>query len=98
MKITDLDSYVEHSKYRILQEILNDATAQFWLRRARQFAAVGNARCDEIAQACRNRAALALGSETPDHLMCQTCGTPTSPRTCSCGATRIEGGGLDDVA
>lgn len=90
MKLTDLSEYVEHFRARVLQDALAEATAAYWTRRADQFAAVGNARCDAIAQACRNKAALALGSETPDHVMCQTCGTPTSPWTCSCGQTRIE--------
>lgn len=92
MKITDLAEYVQHFRGRVLQDALNEATAAYWTKRAQQFEAVGNERCDEIAQACRNRAALALGSETPDHVMCQSCGTPTSPRTCSCGETRIKGG------
>lgn len=55
-----LSEYVEHFRHRVLQDALNEATSSYWLRRADQFAAVGNARCDEIAQACRNRAAVAL--------------------------------------
>jgi len=96
VKITDLEDYVAHFRSRVLQDALSEATAAYWTRRAEQFEAVGNARCREIAQACRNRAALSLGSATPDHVMCQSCGTPTSPWTCSCGYTRL-GGGLRDV-
>ena len=90
MKPTDLPAYVDHFRGRVLQDALAEATAAYWTKRADQFAGVGTPACDEIAQACRNRAALALGSETPNHVMCQTCGTPTSPWTCSCGQTRIE--------
>lgn len=91
MKITDLDAYVEHFRYRVLQDALTEATAHYWRRRADQFAAVGNAACDEIAQACLNRAALSLGEDTPDRLSCPACGTHTSPWSCSCGDTRVRG-------
>lgn len=66
MKITDLESFVEHFRKRVFQDALNEATSAYWLKRADQFAAVGNARCDEIAQACRNRASVALGGEFSD--------------------------------
>lgn len=88
-----LDEYVEHFRARVLQDALAEATERYWLRRAEQFAAVGTPRADETAQACRNRAAMAVaafrGGETPDHIVCALCGTPTSPWTCSCGETRI---------
>jgi hypothetical protein len=92
MKITDLESYVEHFRKRVFQDALNEATAAYWHKRADQFAAVGNERCNVIAQACRNRAALALGGDeqTPASTLCATCGTRTSPWTCSCGETRVE--------
>jgi hypothetical protein len=98
MKITDLEDYVANFRRRVLQDALNEATAAYWRQRAAQFEAVGNARCDEIAVACRNRAAIALGAEedTPSSLWCPTCGTHTSPWTCSCGQTRV-GGALRDV-
>ncbi|MCW2763610.1 MAG: hypothetical protein JWR85_3811 [Marmoricola sp.] len=63
MGITDLDEYVRHFSTRVLQDALNEATAAYWMKRAEQFDAVGNARCDEIARACRNRAALSLGGD-----------------------------------
>lgn len=42
---------------RALLECLQDADPIFWDRRANDFAAVGNERCDVIAEACRNKAA-----------------------------------------
>lgn len=96
MKITDLPEYVEHFRMCVLQDALHEATTVYWTKRATQFAGVGTARCDEIAQACRNRASLGLGVETPHRLSCPACGTYISPWSCSCGQTRI--GGLDDVA
>lgn len=90
-KLTDLAEHVEHFRMRVLQDALAEATAAYWLRRAEQFAAVGTPACDETAQACRNRASLALsGDDTPAQIVCPTCGTPTSPWTCSCGQTRLE--------
>jgi hypothetical protein len=52
----DLATYVEHFRARVLQDTLAEALPAYWLRRAKTFAAVGNARCDEIATACRNQA------------------------------------------
>lgn len=37
MKLTDLDEYVEHFRYRVLQDALNEATAAHWRRRADMF-------------------------------------------------------------
>lgn len=51
------------------------------------------------AQACRARAAVALvqdeehATPAPARIMCPICGTPTSPWSCSCGATRTDGAG-----
>lgn len=93
-RVPDLTEYVEHFRVRVLQDALAEATASYWLRRSRQFAAVGNARCQEIAQACRNAARVALIQDVevgPDPIICRVCGTPTSPWTCSCGATRVGG-------
>jgi hypothetical protein len=42
---------------RVLLDALNEATAAYWLRRAKEFDAVGTPVCGEIAQACRNAAA-----------------------------------------
>jgi|LULE01.1.fsa_nt_gb hypothetical protein len=88
MSAPDLDAYVEHFRTRVLQDALAEATASYWNRRAATFAAVGNARCDAIAAACRNRAAVALLRDEP--VLCPTCGTPPSPWSCSCGRTLEE--------
>lgn len=53
-------AYVEHFRFRVLQDAMAEGTATYWRRRAEQFAAVGNGRCDDIAAACRNRATVAL--------------------------------------
>lgn len=90
-KVIQLADYVEHFRARVLQDALAEATSSYWLRRAEAFDAVGNDECRTIAQACRNKATLALlQDETPTHVMCPLCGTPTSPWTCSCGETRLE--------
>jgi hypothetical protein len=39
-------------------DALLEGSARYWEKRAGDFAKVGNARCDTIAQACRNKAAL----------------------------------------
>lgn len=54
-----LHTYVTHFFRRVLQDAWIEATAAYWLRRAEIFDAVGTPACDEIAQACRNRATLA---------------------------------------
>ena len=54
----DLAAHVENFTRRVMQDALAEATAAYWLRRADTFAAVGNARCDEIALACRRHATL----------------------------------------
>jgi hypothetical protein len=146
MKLTDLDAYVDHFRMRVLQDALNEATAAYWLKRAKTFesaapggyvytadvkrhvpscsrrkldcacpvvhhrgerkldfpgATPSQSRAAELALACRHKAALALGA-FPDRdvdvekIICPTCGTPTSPWSCSCGETRV-GGGLSDV-
>lgn len=51
-----LRAYLLHFRRRVLNDALLEATSFYWNRRADTFAAVGNARCDEIAQACRNHA------------------------------------------
>ncbi len=55
---TDLTAYIEHFRARVLQDALAEATANYWIRRAETFEAVGNPRCDEIALACRRHATL----------------------------------------
>lgn len=94
MRPGDLAAHVEHFRARVLQDALAEATASYWRRRAEQFAAVGNARCDETARACLAAAEMALIQDVPEgpgSIICPTCGTPTSPWTCSCGQTRLGG-------
>jgi hypothetical protein len=43
---------------RFVIDMLLEAQESYWRRRAEDFAKVGTARCDEIAQACRNKATL----------------------------------------
>jgi hypothetical protein len=83
-----LSEHVEHFQARVLQDALQEATASYWRRRAATFARVGNERCDEIAQACRNAATVALLQDEhgPEAVICRECGTPTSPWSCSCVA------------
>lgn len=52
----DLAAYVEHFRARVLQDAINEALPTYWERRERDFEFVGNARCDEVATACRNKA------------------------------------------
>lgn len=53
-----LADYVANFCRRILADALLEATSAYWLRRAATFATVGNPRCDEVAEACRNHAEL----------------------------------------
>ncbi|HWI43257.1 MAG TPA: hypothetical protein VNS81_06525 [Nocardioides sp.] len=100
--MTDLEEHVEHFRTRVLQDALAEATAKYWLRRAETFAAVGTEKCDGIALACRNRALQAHADWHHDGnvlvalqagfaVTCSTCGTSTSPWSCSCGRTRVGG-------
>ncbi len=59
----DLAAHVENFTRRVMQDALAEATANYWIRRAETFEAVGNPRCDEIAEACRHRATLGLGAD-----------------------------------
>ncbi|GAB3990079.1 hypothetical protein GCM10028771_06030 [Nocardioides marmoraquaticus] len=58
---------VRQSVAEFLVDVLHDAWVQgdraFWLKRAEQFAEVGTPSCDEIAQACRNRADLTSAAD-----------------------------------
>jgi hypothetical protein len=47
-------------------DALLEGSAKYWLRRADDFAKVGTPRCDEIAQACRNKAALLRLEDSPE--------------------------------
>jgi hypothetical protein len=59
VNLSRLLEHVEHFQHRVMQDALSEATADYWRRRAEQFAAVGTPACDEIAEACRNRSRLA---------------------------------------
>lgn len=61
-----LGADVEHCERRILQEIVTAATSAYWHRRAKEFAAVGNTRCDEVAVACANAALFTRWARDPD--------------------------------
>lgn len=64
MRTPEIDSEVERLASRLLLDVLNEATAAYWERRADGFANVGTPDCDDIARACRNRAELArMGSD-----------------------------------
>lgn len=92
MKLPDLTEHVEHFRARVLQDALAEATSSYWLRRAEAFDRVDNERCRSIAAMCRHRAEISLIQDVePTHaLVCRTCGTPTSPWSCSCGETRVD--------
>lgn len=79
--LDELREHLEHFRLRVLQDAVIEGTRLYWLRRANQFAAVGNARADEIARACRNAAALApIQAEDPvaGVVECRLC-TTTPP-------------------
>lgn len=48
----------------VIIDALLESSAKYWLKRADDFAKVGTPKCDEIAQACRNKARL-IRSEDP---------------------------------
>jgi hypothetical protein len=56
--LSDLNSMVEQTRRRVLVDALAEATSDYWLRRADQFAAVGTPECDMIARNCRVHASL----------------------------------------
>lgn len=51
---------VAHFRERVLQDALNEATAAYWRKRAEDFRHVGTPECDEVAEACENRARVSL--------------------------------------
>lgn len=59
-RLSNLIEYVAHFQHRVIQDALAEATALYWERRAQDFDAVGTPECDEVAQACRHRARVAL--------------------------------------
>jgi hypothetical protein len=50
--------HLEHFRWRVLQDALAEATAEYWTRRATAFAAVGTPACDRLARNCRFHAQL----------------------------------------
>lgn len=72
--------YVDWFQHRVIQDALTEATAAYWHRRAKAFdhvaaAATGTrlTRAQAIAQACRNRAQVALlttEADTADLITC----------------------------
>jgi hypothetical protein len=50
----DLD---EAMRRRSVQQAIAEATAEHWRHRAQDFERVGNPRCDQVALACRRKAA-----------------------------------------
>lgn len=57
---------VEMFVRRILLELMQEASAEWWERRAVVFERVGNETCDEIADACRNKASFIRMYEDDD--------------------------------
>jgi S-adenosylmethionine:tRNA-ribosyltransferase-isomerase (queuine synthetase) len=56
---TTVGQTADHFMHRMLEQVMSEETRAFWIRRAQTFDAVGTTACREIAQACRNRAAMA---------------------------------------
>lgn len=54
--MTWLSDELERFSRRLLYDCLLEQSRAYWIRRAEAFDAVGTPACDEIAQACRNRA------------------------------------------
>ena len=63
MKPSELDQHVDNFTRRFWQDVLSEATAAYWRRRAMTFAMVGTPACDQIAMACYNASRLALGGD-----------------------------------
>lgn len=49
---------LECAAHRLLVDILLEADERYWMKRAKDFAKVGTPDCDEIARACRAKAAV----------------------------------------
>jgi hypothetical protein len=47
-------------------DALLEGSARYWLKRADDFAMVGTPKCDEIAQACRNKAVMCREDDERD--------------------------------
>lgn len=56
MSTPSIVDHLDQIVLRIIQGAIDEAKPQHWLRRADTFAAVGNARCDADALACRRHA------------------------------------------
>src|SRR5512144_893843 len=61
----DVDHYLDHFRTRVLQDAIASASASTMRRRAEAFAGGGTGECDQIAQALRNAAQVALFAD-PD--------------------------------
>lgn len=60
VSVAELVDYIDHFSHRLMQDALAEATAEYWRRRAQQFAEVGTPACDEISKACWARSHVAL--------------------------------------
>jgi hypothetical protein len=60
MSARTLVEHVEHFQHRVMQDALAEATAAYWRRRAEDFRQVGTRECDEVAEACENRARVSV--------------------------------------
>lgn len=50
------DEYLAMFQARVILDAWNEAHPAYWRRRASSFRAIGTAACDEIANACENKA------------------------------------------
>ena len=55
---------LEQIAHRFVIDLLLETSSNYWLRRSENFANVGTPECDEIARACRNKAALCREDES----------------------------------
>ena len=58
VNVNALSEATQQFGVRLIQQVLTEAMPHYWLRRAQDFAGVGTAECDEIAEACREHAEL----------------------------------------
>lgn len=66
--LTRLEVEADQMARRLLLDALNEATAAYWRKRAEDFAALGGPSCDEIAEACRNRARVCeMGGDSAEY-------------------------------
>lgn len=58
--LTQIDA-AEAIRRRAVQQAIAEVLPEYWLRRSKDFAAVGTPECDLIAENCRNHALLLAG-------------------------------------